>query len=157
MNIINKKRLIMVLVVFLTLINFYQFIKLTNYNKLIERNNYDFIFTLQMISNSIESIEEKRHDEVVDVAALSSAIGQSYAIYNSTSYYSKNELLHETLRILNDNISNRTDIKKALDENDLTILIPSIKKVQENPIDNEATEKLLYLVRKYTVTGSTLP
>ncbi|WP_411168440.1 hypothetical protein ACH36K_15135 [Clostridium sp. MB05] len=157
MNIINKKRLIVAFMVLLILTNFYQFIKITNYKKLTERNDNEFRYTLVMIYNSIESIEEKRHDEIVDMAALSSAIGQSYAIYNSTSYYSKNKLLHETLRILNDNISNRTNIQEVLDENDLNILNPLIKKVKDNPLDNEATEELLYLVRKHTVIGSPLP
>ncbi|MDU2491735.1 MAG: hypothetical protein E7D27_14315 [Clostridium celatum] len=59
--------------------------------------------------------------------------------------------------MLNDNLANRTNIEHVLNENYLTILIPVIKKLQDNPLDDKATEELYYLVRKHTVIGSPLP
>lgn len=59
--------------------------------------------------------------------------------------------------MLNDNLANRTNIENVLNENYLTILIPIIKKLQDNPLDDKATEELYYLVRKHTVIGSPSP
>lgn len=157
MNNITKKRINMVVILLLIVIIFYQFINLFNYKELIEDNDIEFIYTLDMLSSSIESIEENRHSEIVDMALLASATGQAYSVYRSTSFYDKNELLSNALMMLNDNLTNRTNIKEVLNENDLTILIPVIKKLQDNPLDAKATEELHYLVRKHTVIGSPLP
>ena len=91
------------------------------------------------------------------MAGLASATGQAYSIYRSTSFYNKNELLSSALMMLNNNLSNRTNVREVLDENDLTILIPSIEKLNDNPLDEKATEEFYYLVRKHTVIGSPLP
>ena len=157
MNILIKKRINRVLIVLLIAIIFYQFIKLFNYKELIESNDVEFRYTLTLLSSNIESIEENRHDEIVDMAGLASATGQAYSIYRSTSFYNKNELLSSALMMLNNNLSNRTNVKEVLDENDLTILIPSIEKLNDNPLDEKATEEFYYLVRKHTVIGSPLP
>ncbi|WP_404989061.1 hypothetical protein [Clostridium culturomicium] len=157
MNFINKKRITMCLIIVLALTNLYQFNKLHNYKELIESNDYKFKLSLKIISNSIESLELKRFDDFACLAHLSSSVGQSYAIYDATSYYNENKLLSRVLWDLNNNISNKNNIKEVLDENDLTVLIPALKKLEENPQDSEATEELSYLVKKYTVIGSTLP
>lgn len=157
MNKLIKKRINIVLIVLLIAIIFYQFIKLFNYKELIESNDVEFRYTLTLLSSNIESIEEKRHDEIVDMAGLASATGQAYSIYRSTSFYNKNELLSSALMMLNNNLANRTNVKEVLDENDLTILIPSIEKLNDNPLDEKATEEFFYLVRKHTVIGSPLP
>ena len=58
--------------------------------------------------------------------------------------------------MLNQNITNRNNISEVFKEQDLTILIPALKKVLDNPLDEEATKELDYLVIKYTVLGSPL-
>lgn len=58
--------------------------------------------------------------------------------------------------MLNSNITNKTNIREVLKTNDLTILIPILKKLIDNPLDKTATKELDYLVRKHTVTGSNL-
>ena len=157
MNNITKKHIDIVVIALLVVIIFSQFIKLLNYKETIEWSDVEFRYTLDMISHSIESLEENRHSEIVDMAALASATGQAYSVYRSTSFYKKNELLSNTLMMLNDNLTNRTNIEDVLNENDLTILIPVIKKLQDNPLDDKATEEFNYLVRKHTVIGSPLP
>ncbi len=157
MNNLIKKRINRVLIVLLIAIIFYQFIKLFNYKELIASNDTEFRYTLTLLSSNIESFEENRHDEIVDMAGLASAAGQAYSIYRATSFYNKNELLSSALMMLNNNLSNRTNVKEVLDENDLTILIPSIEKLNDNPLDEKATEEFFYLVRKHTVIGSPLP
>lgn len=157
MNNITKKRINIVVMTLLVVIIFYQFIKLLNYKELREWSDVEFRCTLSMISQSIESMEENRNSKIVDMAALASATGQAYSVYRSTSFYKKNDLLSNTLMILNDNLTNRTNIEDILNENDLTILIPVIKKLQDNPLNDKATEEFNYLVRKHTVIGSPLP
>ena len=157
MNYITKKRINIGFILLLIVIIFYQFIKLSNYKELIELSDSEFRYTLDMISHRIESIEENRHSKIVDMAALASATGQAYSVYRSTSFYNKNGLLSSALMMLNDNLTNRTNIEDILNENDLTILIPVIKKLQDNPLDDKATEEFQYLVRKHTVIGSPLP
>lgn len=157
MNNITKKRINIAIILLLMVIIFYQFIKIFNYKEIMEWNDVEFKYTLDMLSSSIESIEEKRHSEIVDMASLASATGQAYSVYRSTSFYNKNELLSSALMMLNDNLTNRTNIDEVLNENDLMILIPVIKKLQDNPLDDKATEEFYYLVRKHTVIGSPLP
>ncbi len=157
MDNISKKRINIVVIALLLVIIFYQFIKLFNYKELMGWSDVEFGYTLDMISHRIESIEENRHSEIVDMAVLASATGQAYSVYRSTSFYNKNQLLSSALMMLNDNLTNRTNIEDVLNENDLTILIPVIKKLQDNPLDDKATEEFHYLVRKHTVIGSPLP
>lgn len=157
MNNITKKHINIVVMTLLVVIIFYQFIKLLNYKELREWSDVEFRYTLSMISQSIESMEENRNSKIVDMAALASATGQAYSVYRSTSFYKKNDLLSNTLIMLNDNLTNRTDIENVLNENDLTILIPVIKNLQDNPLNDKATEEFNYLVRKHTVIGSPLP
>lgn len=157
MNNTTKKRRNTIVTLSLIGIIFYQSINVFNYKKLIEANDMEFRYTLNMLSSCIESIEEKRHSEIVDMAALASATGQAYSIYRSTSFYNKNESLGSALMILNDNLTNRTNIEDVLNENDLTILIPVINKLQDNPLDEKSTEEFHYLIRKHTVVGSPLP
>lgn len=157
MNNITKKRINIAIILLLMVIIFYQFIKIFNYKEIMEWNDVEFKYTLDMLSSSIESIEEKRNSEIVDMASLASATGQAYSVYRSTSFYNKNELLSSALMMLNDNLTNRTNIDEVLNENDLMILIPVIKKLQDNPLDDKATEEFYYLVRKHTVIGSPLP
>ena len=157
MNNITKKRINIVVMTLLVVIIFYQFIRLLNYKELREWSDVEFRYTLSMISQSIESMEENRNSKIVDMAALASATGQAYSVYRSTSFYKKNDLLSNTLMMLNDNLTNRTDIENVLNENDLTILIPVIKNLQDNPLNDKAIEEFNYLVRKHTVIGSPLP
>ena len=110
MNYITKKRINIGGILLLLVIIFYQFIKLFNYKELIELSDSEFRYTLEMISHRIESIEENRHSQIVDMAALASATGQAYSVYRSTSFYNKNELLSSALMMLNDNLTNRTNI-----------------------------------------------
>lgn len=156
MNNISKKRIPIGVIVLLIII-FYQFIKLFNYKQLIEQNDIEFRYTLDMLSNRIESIEESRHSQIADISGLASATGQAYSVYRSTSFYNKNELLSSTLMMLNNNLTNRSNIEDVLNENDLSILIPVIEKLQNNPLDEKVTEEFYYLVRKLTVLGSPLP
>ena len=157
MNNITKKRINIVVMTLLVVIIFYQFIKILNYKELREWSDVEFRYTLSMISQSIESMEQNRNSKIVDMAALASATGQAYSVYRSTSFYKKNDLLSNTLMMLNDNLTNRTDIENVLNENDLTILIPVIKNLQDNPLNDKAIEEFNYLVRKHTVIGSPLP
>ncbi|MGG7057882.1 hypothetical protein ACQPUY_07345 [Clostridium nigeriense] len=155
-NISEKRKTIGVIAVLVVII-FYQFIKLFNYNQLIEQNDVEFRYTLDMLSNRIESIEESRHSQIVDMSGLASATGQAYSVYRSTSFYNKNELLSAALMMLNNNLTNVSNIEDVLNENDLSILIPVIEKLQNNPLDEKVTEEFYYLVRKHTVIGSSLP
>ncbi|MGG7142911.1 hypothetical protein ACQPVP_05545 [Clostridium nigeriense] len=155
-NISEKRKTIGVIAVLVVII-FYQFIKLFNYNQLIEQNDVEFRYTLDMLSNRIESIEESRHSQIVDMSGLASATGQAYSVYRSTSFYNKNELLSAALMMLNNNLTNVSNIEDVLNENDLSILIPVIEKLQNNPLDEKVTEEFYYLVRKHTVIGSPLP
>ena len=157
MNNITKKRINIVVMTLLVVIIFYQFIRLLNYKELREWSDVEFRYTLSMISQSIESMEQNRNSKIVDMAALASATGQAYSVYRSTSFYKKNDLLSNTLMMLNDNLTNRTDIENVLNENDLTILIPVIKNLQDNPLNDKAIEEFNYLVKKHTVIGSPLP
>ena len=75
MNNITKKRINIVVIALLVVIIFYQFIKLFNYKELMEWSDVEFRYTLDMISHCIESIEENRHSEIVDMVALASATG----------------------------------------------------------------------------------
>lgn len=157
MNIITKKHKNIAVIVTLVVIIFYQFIKLYNYNELIERNDVEFKYTLSMISSGIESIEENRNNKIADMSSLASATGQAHSVYRSTSFYNKNELLSSALMTLNNNLTNRTNVEDVINENDLSILIPVIEKLKVDPLNEEVTEEFYYLVRKYTVIGSPLP
>jgi hypothetical protein len=157
MNTILKKRLTGGLIFILVLINIVQLYLLNYYKKNTLEADYNFSLELTEICAGLEAIEGKRYDDIVGIAMLASATGQAASLYKSTSYYKENKVLDSALWTLNSSISNSGNIEKVIAENDLTILIPAIKKVKENPLDPEATKELLYFVRKYTVIGSTLP
>ena len=157
MNNTTKTSANITIILLLMVIIFYQFINIFNYKEIIEWNDVEFRYTLDILSSSIESIEEKKYSDIVNMASLASATGQAYSVYRSTSFFKKNELLSSALIMLNDNLTNRTNIDEVLNRNDLMILIPVIKKLQDNPLDDKATEEFYYLIRKHTVINFNLP
>lgn len=157
MNNLIKKHINIAIIVLLIVIIFYQIIKLSNYAELTKRNDVEFLYAIDSISSTIKLIEEKRYDEVVGMAGLAAATRQASSLYRSTSFYNKNKLLNDVLQMLNNNLTTRSDIKEVIDKNDLMILVPSINKLHNNPLDQKVTEEFFYLVRKHTVIGSTLP
>lgn len=153
---LTKKRTISILVVLLIILNIYQFIKLSTYGKFTDMQDFEFKKRLTELSLSIEWVEGKKHSEIVDMASLASATGQSYATYISTSFYKDNLILCDALKILNENITNTNNIEEIIAKNDLTLLIPSIEKLKQNPLDIKTTEEFHYLIRKHTVIDSVL-
>lgn len=135
----------------------YQFIKIAKYEEIIEQNDSELRYVLSYLIYSIESYEDGVHSKVVDMASLATSTGQAHSTYRSTSYYDQNRLFFDGLYMLNNNLTNRTNVEEMLEENDLKILIPSLEKLKDNPLDKEATEEFFYMVRKHTVIGSPLP
>lgn len=64
-------------------------------------------------------------------------------------------LLKNTLWKLNNNITNRKDIEKVVKENDFSILLPTLKRVMDDPLDKNATKELYELVQKHTTLNTT--
>lgn len=145
------------LTVAITLIIISLFVNLVQYNilrnyKQEQRSSADneFRIGLEMIIVGVNRIKKKEIDELSNMALLSAGTSKANTTYALTSYYKSNPLLMDTISQLNENITNRINIREVLDKNDLTVLIPAIQKVIDNPLDETATKELDYLVRKYT-------
>jgi len=154
----NKQTIAIVLLISSLFINLVQFNTFRNYkHKQSEAADNEFKLDLDLTCIGINVIKEKKMDELSSMALLSSGTSKASVIYASTSYYKSNPRLQDTIYTLNNNITNMSNIREVIDKNDLTILVPAIKKVIDNPLDETATKELDYLVRKYTVIGSPLP
>jgi hypothetical protein len=154
----RKRNIVIILIIISLFINAVQFIILKEYkHQQHSAADNDFKTGLQLTCLGINDIKTKKTDELSSISVLSAGTSKASTIYASTSYYRSNPLLDNTIWILNNNITNRTNIREVLDNNDLTVLIPVIKKVIDDPLDETATNELDYLVRKHTVIGSPLP
>ncbi|MBK1813601.1 hypothetical protein JHL18_23575 [Clostridium sp. YIM B02505] len=150
--------IITAIIVILSVLNIYQYFKFENYQKKYkEKADSEFKLDMQIIYAGIENISSAEIGQIPSLTQLSSGTSKADAICEYTSYYDKNKLLKNTLWELNNNITNRTNIEEVVKKNDLTILLPTLKKIIENPLDEVSTKELYRLVQKHTVLGSTVP
>ncbi|WP_298842980.1 hypothetical protein [Clostridium sp.] len=101
-----------------------------------------FNMYLDGIDNIIENLKTSKYDRVVDVSLLSYDLGCVCSFYPLTSYYEKNDDLLASLTMLKDVLTNNSNLNKLLDTKDLTILIPTLKKLESNPLDKKAADEL---------------
>ncbi|QAT40298.1 hypothetical protein [Clostridium sp. JN-9] len=153
----SKIVIIIGLMIISLLLNVFQYIKFKNYKNQCQINaDNEFNIAMQYISVGIEKLKTKEIDQTAAIAQLSSGTSKSVTIYPLTSYYKKNPLLKNTLWEFNNNITNKMNIRDVVEKNDLSILLPTLNAVMNNPLSESETKKLDYLVKKYTVIGSTL-
>jgi hypothetical protein len=148
---LNKLTIVVLFLLISLLTNNFQFQKSKEYERICDS---EFDIGIQIICSGIEQITDGK--DLEGMAVLASGTSQVATIYSMTSYYKKNTMLYRPLNMLNNNITNKINIREVIETKDLSILIPVLKKVLGNPLDEEATKQLDYLVRKHTVIGSTL-
>lgn len=154
----NTKIMIICLLITSLFINVFQYYNLRHYENQNQINaDTEFSLAMQCISNGIEHLKTKGIDQTTAIAELSSGTSKAVAIYPLTSYYRKNPIFKNTLWEFNNNITNRLNIVDVLEKNDLSILLPTLNKIINDPTNKNATKDLDYLVKKHTVIGSTLP
>lgn len=156
MNNVYKSRLIMAFIIVLVIGVGFQYNKLKDFKKNTLVIDTDFRIALERIVIGIEYLESDKYDEISNMAKLASATGQASALYKLTSHFNENEILNDALLTLNNNISNKSNIRAVIEEEDLKILIPALNKVKANLGDEQAAKELFYLIRKHTVTGAPL-
>lgn len=148
----SKKYMLIIFILFLVLLNIFQFSKIRSYKTITITSDNEFGIQLELICHGIETIEEAKVKDSVDekilgTAILSSATGQATSVYIQTSYYEENKLLYTALWNLNNTISNNTRINNLLETHDFSTLIPIIRSLKENPLDKDVTEKLYLYFR----------
>lgn len=153
MNTKLSKQALLIFLIASLLINTFQFSKLQSYKKPAYAADNEFINNIQLICFGIELIEAKEKNELSAMAVLASGTSSAFSIYRYTSYYKKNPDLYETLYTLNNNVTNRTNIREVIEQNDLALLYSPLKKIMMDPLNKDATEELNYSVRKCTVLG----
>lgn len=146
----TKKLLILILLAVSLIFNIFQLFQKEEYESKMDTANTEFSIALQTISIGIEFIEDENRDKLLAIAMLSCGTAEASALYKYTSYYEENTDLDNVLWTLNNNITNNNTITEVLQKNDLSILIPVIKKLDRNPLDLKATEELRNLVMRYT-------
>ncbi|WP_040215165.1 hypothetical protein [Clostridium polynesiense] len=146
----TKKLLILILLAVSLIFNIFQLFQKEEYESKMDTANTEFSIALQTISIGIEFIENENRDKLLAIAMLSCGTAEASALYKYTSYYEENTDLDNVLWTLNNNITNNNTITEVLQKNDLSILIPVIKKLDRNPLDLKATEELRNLVIRYT-------
>lgn len=144
----NKISIMSVLIIVSLLMNVFQHFKFSSYENRYQSNaDSEFNIAMQLISIGIENLKTKETDQLSTLATLSSGTSRADAIYPFTSYYKKNPILKTALWELNNNITNKKNIRYILEKKDLSVLLPTLDKVRNNPIDETIAKDLYHLVQ----------
>lgn len=146
-----KNYIIIGIVAVLSILNIYQYSE-NYYNEKHrkEKADLDFNLAMQTICLGIKEVESNERDIIPALPFLSSATSKAVSTYEYTSYYEKNPNLEGILWILNDNITNRSNIEEVVAKKDLTLLLPILEKVKNDPLDESLNEELYNLIQENT-------
>lgn len=147
----SKKHLLMILLLLSISFNIFQYSRNKEYKTMDNRNDLEFKLSIDMVMAGIEDIEENKMDELAAMAFLAKGTSSAIMIYPVTSYYKKNKELYGVLYELDNNITNRTNIREIIKEKNLMNLLPALEKIYNDPIDKTTTEELYNIIRKNTV------
>lgn len=89
-KIINKKNIAIGSIIFLILMNMFQFNKISDYKAKTRAADMNFGLALELICFGVENLEDPNKDELLGMVILASATGQAVEIYKNTSYYNEN-------------------------------------------------------------------
>ncbi|GKU25457.1 hypothetical protein [Clostridium folliculivorans] len=135
----------------LSFLNIFQYTQ-NHYNEIHRKEKADSNFNLAMqsICLGIKEVESNERDIIPSLPFLSSATSKAVSVYGYTSYYEKNSSLEGILWVLNNNITNRSNIEEVVAKKDLTLLLPILEKVKNNPSDETLNEELYNLIQENT-------